>query len=229
LFVPVIMFSIGMATIMQLRRSRTHLTRTGANPKIEHNPNQPPATQSPSATKAPVGTSQPIPLHRAFLNAWGDLLRSRESLLLRLYSASIRTLNPDALAPTTLSEARQRFSASQRVSVSSDSARFALESKMVLGARMIAAWLVLWTTILPTGILGSLLILRIRSMREPTWMDLAYFSIAFVILFPVLCVMGLLVQSIFIRPFNAILNRFLGSAHDTRQEPTVDDPREPDE
>ena len=55
---------------------------------------------------------------------------------------------------------------------------------------MIAAWLALWSTIVPTGILGWFVSYRIRSMREPNWLSLAYIPIAFVILFPILCCHG---------------------------------------
>jgi hypothetical protein len=160
-----------------------------------------------------------VPLHTAIFKAWADLLQSREALLLRVYLRSLGDLGVDSPLPITLEEARHRFGAAQGNPDPPISARDSLESKLVLGTRMIAAWVVLWTTLAPAALVAWFCVNRILSMPDRNWLSLGFVPIAFVILFPVFSVIGLFLQSIFIRPFNAFLDRLMVLPDDHSEHP----------
>ena len=122
LLVPIIMISIGLAGIRSLLRGSAQRRRMGANAPIEHN------SHNRTGTKAAKGGGRPLPVHKAIIRAWGDLLGSPQSLLLRAYSETIRARDPDDFDPATVAEARQRFDVMHQITFPSDSARAARSS-----------------------------------------------------------------------------------------------------
>jgi hypothetical protein len=222
LIVPTLMLVIGLAGIRSLLRGGARRSRMGASTLIEHN------SHDWTETKAAKGGGRPIPVHKAIIRAWGDLLGSRESLLLRAYSEMIRARDPDDFDPATVAEARQRFNAMQQITISSDSATAAQESRIVLAMRLIAAWLVFWTTIVPAGIVGWLLLIRIRHrIGFSDVQSFAQFLITLIFLLLIFGAIGLFIQAILCRPFAAVVNRLLASTNNTGRAHIADEPKNP--
>jgi Protein of unknown function (DUF3592) len=222
LLVPILSLFIGLAGIRSLLRGGAQRSRMGANTPIEHD------SHDRTGTKAAKVGGRPLPVHKAIIRAWGDLLASRQSLLLRAYSETIRARDPDDFDPATVAEARQRFDAIHQSTFPSDSARAAQEFRIVLAVRLTAAWLVSWTTIVPAGIVGWLLLLRIRHrIGFPDVQSFVQFLIGLIFLLLIFGVMGLFIQAILCRPFIAVLNRLVASANNTDRAPIADEPKDP--
>ncbi len=194
----------------------------GANSPVEHNsPNR-------TGTKAAKSGDRALSVREAIIRAWGDLLASRQSLLLRAYSETIRARDPDDFDPATVAEVRQRFDAMHQDEFPSDSARGAQEFRIVLEARINAAWFVFWTTIVPAGIVGWLLLLRIRErIGFPDVKGFVQFLISAVVVLLVSGAIGLFIGAILSRPFAAVVNRLLALAPNTDRAPIADEPKNP--
>ncbi len=151
--------------------------------------------------------SRRISVPKAILAAWADLFSSRERILLRTYNPCVDSGVP---APTTLEEWRRRFYAGHRGPVLSDSAKHAMESKIVLLTRLPAAWIAIWSTMLPIGVIVWYCVNRIL-LEEPNWLAFVlFFPLASAIFMPILSVAGLVIGSIFWRPFETAIIRLLG-------------------
>src|SRR5689334_1488414 len=98
----------------------------------EDDPYRPPAAVEPAPQPAAA-----IPVHRAVLDAWVDLVRPRASILLRHYTVLLSGVEPGAARPVSLAEARRRVYKEQAAEPIE-----AQEARMVLAARLIAAWIV---------------------------------------------------------------------------------------
>lgn len=225
LVVPAVVLTTGIAMLSSLLRHRTRRGGSGAKALIEDELHDPTATKRPSAAKAEKGPRPHVPVHRAIIRAWGDLLASRESLLLRAYSEMLLTRDPDDFDPATIAEARQRYDATYPATVPTESARAVLEARAVLAARAIAAWLVFWTTIVPAGIVGWTTALRIHHrIGFKNIQHFLQFIIAELFIFLILGFMGFFIQTILTRPFVAVVNRLLTSIKYTGHEPIEDEP-----
>jgi hypothetical protein len=157
------------------------------------------------------GDVQPTPLHRAILDAWGSLLRSREGILRRHYADSTKALGVDLPLDETLEEVRERYYKTQLGQWPPDLFVDEAESKIVLGTKIIAAWVVFWSTLLPCSLLSWLCVDRIRGMQEGIMPWLIFIPITFGILFLPLAFVCLFIQSLLVGPFNALLGRVLGT------------------
>jgi hypothetical protein len=118
-------------------------------------------------------------------------------------------LGGDLVSPVTLQEVRRRFHTAKGTPEPPDSVSDSLESKIVLATRIIAAWIVFWTTIAPAAIVAWGVVNTVLRMPDRNWRNLGFVPITVVILFPVLSVIGLFVQSILVGPFNALMARLL--------------------
>jgi hypothetical protein len=162
---------------------------------------------------APAKGIEPTSLRKAILEAWAYLLLSREDVLIRLYTPLIGDRGDDLISPLTLDEARRRVEAAKRPSQLTGSARDSLESRMVLASKLTAGWTVLWTTVGPAAIVAvfcvrMFIMARARAV-EPIWSRLLTVLIVAAVMFPILCVAGLAMQSVFVRPFTYALERLL--------------------
>jgi hypothetical protein len=193
----------------------------------DDNPYRPPDAEPPFAANSSTTEVRAIPLHRAIINAWRDLFASRKSLLMRSYTLSIHTLDPEAPAPATVEEARQRIASLQQAPLASDSARDAMESKLVFGSRIVACWTVFWTTLLPAMVSGFFCVHQIRSIRQPTALNFVSIPIGSIIFFLFCAVLGVAIESALTRPFNAVLGKLLVVAVDSRDERAGDKPEGP--
>jgi hypothetical protein len=183
----------------------------------EDDPYRPPAE---AAEPAPQPAAS-IPLHRAVLDAWVDLVRPRESILLRHYTTMLSSLEPGAARPATLDEARRRLYKNQPAAEPIE----VQESKMVLAARLIAAWIVFWATILPALIIVGPCAWQLARHPGSAFLTLRYALLAALILCPFLCVLCMMLQGLLLRPFGALLGRVLDLAYpDQHQDPPQGDP-----
>jgi hypothetical protein len=169
---------------------------------MDNNPYMPPQAEDSPPPTPPA----PIPFHRAVLDAWGDLFRSREQLLMRHYSRLVSSQEPGAVLPGTIEEARRRIYAAPQFPQTLECSIEIQESKMVLAARIIAAWIVVWSTLFPLAIIGGLCYWQLRRHPGLTFLTSGYIPLAVLVLFPFLSVLGLGVQGLLLRPFSALLN-----------------------
>jgi hypothetical protein len=181
----------------------------------EDNPYSSPAmpAAAQSGTPAQPGPAVALPLHWAVLNSWKDLFRSRNSHILRGYTQALRALGNDEPAPATVEEARQRFAETQPQAGPSEGERSIRERQMVVGARTIAAWNASWLTLLPLAVLAAIYRSEFAGKDHA---NPAFFPIVFLVLFPFFCILGLLVQSVFVRPFFGRIRLASENADDTR-------------
>jgi hypothetical protein len=166
--------------------------------------------------------AQALTMRQVIFNAWGDLIRPRESLLIRYYMQWAGDLGDDLIAPITLDEARRRYESTRGRIAPTDSARDAVESQMLVCMRVCAAWIVAWTMIPPATIIVWLGFRDFRLRPGWDWSRLAQVLLYIVVLFPIFSFLGLAVQSVFIRPFNALMTRILplpggGPGHDRHE------------
>jgi hypothetical protein len=184
----------------------------------EDDPYRPPAAAEPAPQPAAS-----IPLHRAVLDAWVDLVRPRESILLRHYTAVISSLEPGTARPASLNEARRRLYKDQAAAEPIE----VQESKMVLAARLIAAWIVFWSTILPALIIVGLCAWQLARHPGSAFLMLGYAPLAALILFPFLCVLCMMLQGLLMRPFGALLGRVVDLAHPVENQDAPEGHRSP--
>src|SRR5262249_9026126 len=171
-------------------------------------------TETESPKKGGSGASakqaEATTVRKAIFDAWGYLLQSRKSLLIRLYMSWLGD-HGDMIMPLTLVEVRRRLEAAKGPLYPSEAVREAHESRMVLAGSLSAGWTVFWPTVGPAAVVAVFFVSLVRSAPAAgsdgrRWMTALP---AAAILFPFACFAGLAIQSLFVRPFMSALNRLL--------------------
>jgi hypothetical protein len=140
------------------------------------------------------------------LNAWRDVFRGRDALLIRHYRslAAVHGVELDEVCSAW--EARQRFyDALPSALPPSEPELDAMERKSLLVQRASSAWIVLWTTIIPVAIVSYQLIRMppmIWNAAGPAvaWQIAKRFILA-VVGFAGLAIIGAIVQGLLLRLF----------------------------
>jgi hypothetical protein len=147
---------------------------------------------------------------RLFLLGWRDLARSREAILRQHYVNAAGSHGVSLDDSLSLDDARQGFLDSLQIrSQPSSSAIDSLESKIILGSRICAAWQVLWGTILPLSLTGWWSTHRVLSLPHNNLAALVSTLASSLLLFFVASFCGLFIQQVFARPFSAFMTWFL--------------------
>ena len=96
----------------------------------DENPYQPPATPIPRLPRPTAEHAEPIPFHKAILDHWALLFRSRARHLLQIYTNSIRAVDPTTTGTMTLDQARTRWEQLRTGPALSEAERDTFESQM---------------------------------------------------------------------------------------------------
>ena len=155
-----------------------------------------------------ASTDQPaVPLRRVILEAWPNLWRPRDVILRKIYMDWARTAGIDPSPAASLDEVRHRyFEQVPGEATPSDYDRDELEPRMLLRARMVAAWMVWWTGCVPLACVLWVFHRRIMLLPGPDLIAASVTVIGSFCAFWGFCILGLLLQALFIRPFMALLN-----------------------
>lgn len=172
------------------------------------------ANQQPG--EAPLGddpASTRHPFRDVILNAWGDLFRSREGLLLRIYGRTPEITPRGTAAPSTLAEVHARIDAQWPDAGISAIDRDLSETRMVRSHRILSAWLVFWSTLVPIAGIAAFIVWRLSRIQGPNGTDIAVVIVTSLILFPLLAILCLLLQA----PLMVTLVRLLIHQSTTKQ------------
>ena len=82
-----------------------------------------------------------------------------------------------------------------------------METRWVRSARLVAVWVVFWSSILPMAVIIAVCIGRV--LQGHSWTRIAITFIIGMIAFPFLSLLGLILQALLIRPFVAFSNWLL--------------------
>jgi hypothetical protein len=140
------------------------------------------------------------------LGAWVDLFRSRDSLLLKMYSQSPYITPAGTAPPATLAEAHARIDALSPGVKVSERDRDLGESRIARSLRILSAWLVFWSTLMPLTVIAAFLAWKLPRMQGGDWVNVTVMVICSVILFPLLAILSLVLQAGLMRPLLAVLN-----------------------
>lgn len=165
-----------------------------------------PGTNDVSDTLPPYSQSarRETPFRTAIWKSWSILLGSRERVLLQNYADAIQAVRPDAVPPEDLTEARSTWDAVDEHPPFSEFDREVAETRWVRSVRLIALWIVFWSTILPLVLITAFCVRH--AVQGPVWPRLLIDCIIGIVAFPLLSVFGLIFQAFLIRPFVAFAN-----------------------
>jgi len=150
-------------------------------------------------------------LRRVIFDAWSNLWRPRDVILRERYVEGARTAGIDLSQAATLDEVRQQYFAQiSGPTAPSDYDRDGYERRMVLWTRMVAAWMVWWTGCVPLAGACWLFRRQIALLPGPDAMSATVTVLGAICTFWLFCVLGLLVQALFVRPFCAVLTWWIG-------------------
>jgi hypothetical protein len=146
-------------------------------------------------------------LRRVIFDAWSNLWRPREVILRERYVEGARAAGVDLSQAVSLDDVRQQYFARMSATTApSDYDRDGFEHRMVLWTRMVAAWMVWWTGCVPLACVGWLFRRQIALLPGPDWMAATVTLLGAFCAFWLFCLLGLLLQALFLRPFVAFLN-----------------------
>ena len=157
----------------------------------------------------PVATADKpaTPLRRVIFDAWSKLWRPRDVILRECYVEGAKTAGIDLSQAASLDAVRQEYFTRLPGGVApSDYDRDGIERRMVLGTRMVSAWIVWWTGCVPLAGVSWLFRRQIALLPGPDWMAATVTLVGSFCAFWLFAILGLLVQALFIRPFMAFLN-----------------------
>jgi hypothetical protein len=156
----------------------------------------------------PIATADKptIPLRRVIFDAWSNLWRSRDVILRERYVEGARAAGIDLSHAASLDELRhQYFTRLPDVTMPSDYDRDAFERRMVLGTRLVSAWMVWWTGCVPLACVLWVFYRRIMLLPGPDWMAATVTLVGSFCAFWLFAILGLLAQALFIRPVVAAM------------------------
>jgi hypothetical protein len=162
----------------------------------------------------PVATADkpPSSLRRVIFEAWSNLWRPHDVILRERYVEGARAAGIDLSQAASLDEVRQQyFERLPGVTAPSDYDRDGLERRMVLGTRIVSAWVFWWTGCVPLAGVCWLFRRQIALLPGPDWMAATVTLLGSFCAFWLFCLLGLLVQALFIRPFMAWLNWWIAN------------------
>jgi hypothetical protein len=138
------------------------------------------------------------------------LFRGRDSILREMYADSVRSVGETVGDDECLERLRNRHW--ERFGGQSEPAPVEIEEQercMVAMARCSNLWILFWLLILP-AILAVCVAANVMAHDEHLLARAFFFALVLIVLFPILAFCGLFVQSLFQRPFRAIVNRRWG-------------------
>jgi len=144
-------------------------------------------------------------------DGWRQLTKSRNTIICEFYVGLAKSKGMTLDRTVSASEARERCCGSRAMPLgSTDVGLDSLESKLVLASRISAAWMVLWTSFLPLAAVALWVAHRWTSVPDRNVILIVCTCTIAIVLFFVAAFFGLLIQAIFVRPFLAFVNWFVG-------------------
>ena len=151
-----------------------------------------------------------VPITRVFFLGWGELFRSREAILLRHYRQVAALYDTQVEPDTTLDEARTLALAKQLPERSlSEYDLNVMEAKIVKVSRLIAFWQTFWLSILPLSLTAWFAVARWQANPQMNAGRILMTIGISIVLFYVILIAAAFLQSLFIRPFLALMNKIL--------------------
>jgi hypothetical protein len=146
-------------------------------------------------------------LSTLIFDAWRQVVKSRESILLDLYLKSATDCGVNLDGADNLAEARRLFFERAKIDVPPTPQVTDLrESRWVICTRISAWWLVMWSNIIPGLLIGYLVIARLISYPHRDVLSIALTLILAIPMFFVAAVISLCLSALLARPFTAMMN-----------------------
>ena len=146
-------------------------------------------------------TERTTHIYTIVFEGWRQLTKSRDAIICEYYASLAKSKGITLEDSLNASEARESFL---------DTEAMALESKLVLASRLCSAWMVLWTSILPFIAAGCWVAYQlVLAPNQNVIFAVFTCAIAIALLF-VGAFIGLAIQSLFVRPYVAVVNWAIG-------------------
>ena len=155
----------------------------------------------------------PEPFYRSIIRSWSALWRSRESILAQQYIDAKTTVGTDTSDVESLDQDQSRAlpeneSKPEPSQIEIDS----LESRSVLFARFIAAWMFFWTGFLPFVVVSWWIVIWFPEVALNIWKS-PLLMISSIGIFVLSFLIGMLLHAFFIRQYIRFLNWLFGESY----------------